>query len=93
MLYPLELRALNNLRALWVLDRRFPGMALARLQIIPGYASGSRTRQNAYWAAFSVAFTAMTSISTNAQGAASAATCMALRAGLFGCSLVPKKRV
>lgn len=34
--------------------------------------------------------TAITSISTNAQGAANAATCIAALAGLFGCSAVPK---
>lgn len=38
-------------------------------------------------------FTAMTSISTSAPGAAKAATCMAERAGLFGWSLVPKNWV
>ncbi len=38
-------------------------------------------------------FTAMTSISTSAPGAANAATCMAERAGLLGWSLVPKNWV
>jgi hypothetical protein len=37
--------------------------------------------------------TAITSISTNPHGAANAATCIALRAGLLGCSLVPKNCV
>jgi len=46
-----------------------------------------------YRAGFLEPFTAITSISTKAQGAAKAATSMALRAGLLGCSLVPKKRV
>jgi hypothetical protein len=37
--------------------------------------------------------TAMTSISTSAPTAASPATCTVLRAGLFGCSAVPKNFV
>src|ERR1700677_4343353 len=63
----------------------------------PRGATGNRGAEPAfvfsYCVDFPEDFTALTSISTNAHGAAKAATCMALRAGLLGWSLVPKNRV
>ena len=55
-------------------------------------ALSPRGRARRYFLAgcFAFGLTAITSISSSGPGATRAATCTALRAGLFGCSAVPK---
>ena len=60
--------------------------------IWPRWAAGDRSPPSDYWAVLP-GRTAMTSISTKASGDARAFTSIALLAGLFGCSLVPKNLV